>query len=157
MTRLPVRTIGVHDIGPVIDLADGYDLVRASVQLFSRADGYTSPLTIGMYMPEVALEDVTPVSSTMTGNTYVFILNRSDVEDASGEALNIPIRFTVKTGSEFESAGLTYANYKIQLTVKLVKSNGGGGYDELAPSEDTNYIIYTNARVLPDFISEIAP
>jgi len=157
LTRILIRTIGEQDISTIIDLAEDYDLVMASIQLFCKSDGYTTPLNVGTYMTDVSLEGVTAVSSSRSGSTYEFIMNRDDIDDITGEKLLIPINFTVLTGSEFESRNLTYSNYKIVLSVKLIKSDGGGGYDELQPSESSNFIIYTNARILPDFIPEKQP
>lgn len=157
LTRILIRTIGEQDISTIIDLAEDYDLVMASIQLFCKSDGYTTPLNVGTYMTDVSLEGVTAVSSSRSGSTYEFIMNRDDIDDITGEKLLIPINFTVLTGSEFESRNLTYSNYKIVLSVKLIKSDGGGGYDELHPSESSNFIIYTNARIIPDFIPEKQP
>ena len=65
-----------------------------------------------------------------------------------GQVIQIPIDYSILTGSEFEKRGLTYANYKVTLTVSLLDKDN----KELEGSKATDYIIYTNAKVLTDVI-----
>ena len=65
-----------------------------------------------------------------------------------GQVIQIPIDYSILTGSEFEEQGLTYANYKVTLTVSLLDKDN----KELEGSSATDYIIYTNAKVLTDVI-----
>lgn len=65
-----------------------------------------------------------------------------------GQVIQIPIDYSILTGSEFEKRGLTYANYKVTLTVSLLDKDS----KELEGSSATDYIIYTNAKVLTDVI-----
>ncbi len=61
------------------------------------------------------------------------------------------ISFSVKTGAPFEDAGLSsnvYSNYR--LTVAIVLRDGSG--NEIAVSKCSDYVIYTNAKVIPSFI-----
>ena len=65
-----------------------------------------------------------------------------------GQVIQIPIDYSILTGSEFETQDLTYANYKVTLTVSLLDKDN----KELEGSSATDYIIYTNAKVLTDVI-----
>ena len=61
------------------------------------------------------------------------------------------ISFSVETGAPFEDAGLSsnvYSNYR--LTVAIVLRDGSG--NEIAVSKCSDYVIYTNAKVVPSFI-----
>ena len=57
----------------------------------------------------------------------------------------------METGAPFEDAGLSsnvYSNYR--LTVAIVLRDGSG--NEIAVSKCSDYVIYTNAKVVPSFI-----
>lgn len=57
----------------------------------------------------------------------------------------IPLR--IKTGEDFENAGGTYSNYQVQLTVSLYN-----GDNIIQGSTVSDYIIYTNAKIVTDLI-----
>ena len=60
--------------------------------------------------------------------------------------------FVPLTGAAFEQKGFTYANYMIRLTAELlekVEQDGGTIVMEVLPGTlASDYIVYTNARVL---------
>ncbi|MBP5255804.1 MAG: hypothetical protein J6Z80_01990, partial [Clostridia bacterium] len=55
----------------------------------------------------------------------------------------------VTTGDALEAAGYTYGNYRITMTVVLRNSGG----TKLTLSQASNFVIYTNAKIIPDYIS----
>ena len=68
--------------------------------------------------------------------------------DDNGAEITIPVmHFTVKTGSAFEAAGLTYANYRLVVETVLYNSEG-----EIPATRVSNYVVYTNAKVVPTFV-----
>ncbi|MCR5693830.1 MAG: hypothetical protein K6G89_02525 [Clostridia bacterium] len=58
----------------------------------------------------------------------------------------------VETGSALESGGRAYANYRVNVTVVLQKTGSGSEKIDILPSHATNYVIYTNCKIIPDFI-----
>jgi hypothetical protein len=80
---------------------------------------------------------------------YCFILNRADYEVGDDPyTLSIPIEFEVYTGSVFENAGLMYGNYKIDVSAQCLSTAASEKGVALAKQ----YIIYTNAKLLPEFV-----
>ncbi len=65
-----------------------------------------------------------------------------------GVEITLPvITLTVKTGAALEAAGQTYGNYRVTVSVVLKNAD-----TELAESRASNFVIYTNAKVLPMFV-----
>lgn len=96
---------------------------------------------------------------TVPANAETFTLTIPKEVVASGETpgssgyrvdengyIYINIGFNAKTGAGFTE----YANYKVNLSVKL--SNNGSG--EIAGSYADDYLIYTNAKVNHDFLKD---
>ena len=139
-----------------------YDSLRLTVQLTSKESSYdvaNDALDISTYMSDIWLRGIDTNTNgyfeSKTGNMYTFIVPRSLVENSSNkEELEVKINFIVKTGQTFEGLNHYYSNYKITLTANLVKviDNNINNLDLLESSTDTNYIIYTNAKVIPDFV-----
>lgn len=139
-----------------------YDSLRLTVQLTSKESSYdvaNDALDIPTYMSDIWIKDINTNTSgyyeSKTGNMYTFIIPRSLVENsANPEELDVKINFIVKTGQAFEGLNHYYSNYKITLTANLVNviDNNMNNLDLLESSTDTNYIIYTNAKVIPDFV-----
>ena len=79
---------------------------------------------------------------------FVKEISRADLTD-NGAEITIPvISLKVITGADFEAAEHTYGNFRITVTVVL---SGAGG--EYPTSKAMNYVIYTNAKVVPSFIT----
>ena len=71
---------------------------------------YKQTNDISKYLSSFTLENATP-SSGLNGKECVF------TTDYNGEEQNTAVtKFTVKTGKAFEEQGLTYANYRVELT-----------------------------------------
>ncbi len=160
-TVVPISTIATLDISEIYGEADGYDLIMLTVQLSSRQASYSDNLTLLDYLGDVWLSygdsdkgsDPDNCPDTTSGTMFTFVFPRSWAVRRGGETeLQMPIDFTVKTGNLLEDASHFYSNYKVSISAKLVRSDGGGGYLDLEPSYDTNFIVYTNARIITDFI-----
>ncbi|MBP5617674.1 MAG: hypothetical protein J6X61_00805, partial [Clostridia bacterium] len=157
--EMPVSTLAVYDISEIVTPATGYDLVRVRVRLHQRVDNYAADLALSTYMTEVSVKgyDNDTVRNTDSTTEYVFTLPRAALasNSAVATALEIPLNYKVLTGATFEAAGLTYSNYKISLSVELTKSSNTA--DVLDVSLATDYLVYTNARVLPDYVEIVSP
>ncbi|MBO4452496.1 MAG: hypothetical protein J5793_01030, partial [Clostridia bacterium] len=156
LTLVGVSTIAVHDITNIFDDAAEYDIVRCTIQLYRRQDNYLTPLVIGDYLQDlnlVDLESATGFRSVKTDPTkYIYYFPKSAANTELETNIVIPIDFGVITGADLESEGYYYSNYKVALDVELVKETTPGNYARLQKSRDSNFIIYTNARIIPDFV-----
>ena len=169
LTEITVPTLAVYDISNIIEKAAAYDTVRVHIKLYRKVDGYNAMLDIPTYMQNIWHEgfDAAPTSENhltpsdaanfrLTGDgaytEYVYSFARSDLEanSALATSLEIPIYYIIYTGSVFEDRGLTYSNYKLNLEVELTKSATPS--DVLSVSMASDFVIYTNARVLPDYV-----
>ena len=132
-------------------------MIRCTLRLYSKEDGYTAVRSFPTYMSSVAAKGydagVADYSEKKTNEyEYTFVLPRGVVAGSSAlpTSLELPFDFKIYTGAAFEAAGLTYSNYKIRLNVELFKKSDPS--DVLLVSQAENYLIYTNARVIPDYI-----
>ncbi|MBO4262517.1 MAG: hypothetical protein J5903_01885, partial [Clostridia bacterium] len=151
-TEAEIDLLAVLDVSTVLAAVSGYDRVGITVTLSCKtSDGeYVNVSDITDYM-SLAIEDVAPANITASGASFSLVLARSfeGIKNADGVEITMPtLEFTVKTGSTFESAGLKYSNYKIKVEVVLKNSTTG----DYAVSRADNYVIYTNARVKPNYI-----
>ena len=156
-TEVAVSTVATLSIQDIFVEANGYDLMKLTIKLYCKQDNYTSPLVINDYLSDLRLYSGSHASGTFNtystpddGDTYTFVFPRSWA--GNGTDLVIPIDFNVITGSAFESMPAHYySNYKIDIKVDLGKIEESI-YTPLLSSEAENDIIYTNARIIPDFI-----
>ena len=148
---------GTIDITDVSSIVKDYDNVTVVVSLRQKQnDGsYGDPINISNYLT-LSFDDLSaPVYNSVTKDLTIDIARSVVESDVEGEEvtnnlvyINLPVfRFAIKTGKPFEDAGLIYGNYKI--TVDVVLSENGSPINE---SSASSYIIYTNAKVIPDFI-----
>ena len=148
-----VETVAVLDFGAAKDQSAGYTHLKLSMSLAQKNDGYTAELDLSEYFDSLTIAGA---SVTLTGNAIEILLPKTKTGypgltfSADGYQATIPINFYVKTGAALESAGKYYSNYKVTLDVDLVKVEGNN--EILLVNANPNYIIYTNARILPDFI-----
>ena len=184
IATLKIFDIYSETIEPGESLAYRYDMLRLSIKLFQKnADGYyneSSPLVLKDYIKRIWLSGTDSDFGT-TGQTeppymvdwvsndadpsgtvteLIFNIPRSwaEAHNMISTDLTVPIELIVYTGEPFETAGHTYANFKIEVTACLykVEGAGGGAHDViLASSVAKDYIIYTNARLYPDYLSEV--
>ncbi|MCR5055558.1 MAG: hypothetical protein K6B54_01455 [Clostridia bacterium] len=145
--------MAVLDVSSVIDEIEDYTTADVMVYLSQKQnDGkYGSALDIDDYVLSLKYinDDSSEVNAVSTEPTsYLTSFNRADL-DFNGAEIVIPtMRFTVETGDPFEAKGHTYGNYRIDVVVALRDSHG----TVIKVTRATNYVIYTNAKIVPDFI-----
>lgn len=104
---------------------------------------YKQTNDISKYLSSFTLENATP-SSGLNGKECVF------TTDYNGEEQNTAVtKFTVKTGKAFEEQGLTYANYRVELTAVLLNDNNS----VVSGTTASDYVVYTNAKIETGFIN----
>lgn len=104
---------------------------------------YKQTNDISKYLSSFTLENATS-SSGLNGKECVF------TTDYNGEEQNTAVtKFTVKTGKAFEEQGLTYANYRVELTAVLLNDNNS----VVNGTTSSGYVVYTNAKIETGFIN----
>lgn len=104
---------------------------------------YKQTNDISKYLSSFTLENATS-SSGLNGKECVF------TADYNGEEQNTAVtKFTVKTGKAFEKQGLTYANYRVELTAVLLNDNNS----VVNGTTSSDYVVYTNAKIETGFIN----
>lgn len=104
---------------------------------------YKQTNNISKYLSSFTLENAAP-SSGLNGKECVF------TTDYNGEEQNTAVtKFTVKTGKAFEEQGLTYANYRVELTAVLLNDNNS----VVNGTTSSDYVVYTNAKIETGFIN----
>lgn len=98
---------------------------------------------ISKYLSSFTLENAAS-SSGLNGKECVF------TTAYNGEEQNTAVtKFTVKTGKAFEEQGLTYANYRVELTAVLLNDNNS----VVNGTTSSDYVVYTNAKIETGFIN----
>lgn len=104
---------------------------------------YKQTNDISKYLSSFTLENAAS-NSGLNGKECVF------TTDYNGEEQNTAVtKFTVKTGKAFEEQGLTYANYRVELTAVLLNDNNSVVNGTTA----SDYVVYTNAKIETGFIN----
>lgn len=104
---------------------------------------YKQTNDISKYLSSFTLENATS-SSGLNGKECVF------TTDYNGEEQNTAVtKFTVKTGKAFEEQGLTYANYRVELTAVFLNDNNS----VVNGTTSSDYVVYTNAKIETGFIN----
>lgn len=104
---------------------------------------YKQTNDISKYLSSFTLENATS-SSGLNGKERVFTIAYN------GEEQNTAVtKFTVKTGKAFEEQGLTYANYRVELTAVLLNDNNS----VVNGTTSSDYVVYTNAKIETGFIN----
>lgn len=104
---------------------------------------YKQTNDISKYLSSFTLENATS-SSGLNGKECVF------TTAYNGEEQNTAVtKFTVKTGKAFEEQGLTYANYRVELTAVLLNDNNS----VVSGTTASDYVVYTNAKIETGFIN----
>jgi len=127
-----------------------------------------------LYNVQMNLEGVEKTETVENGNTisYTFIVPRANVialdenTSATSNYMKLPISFDVYTGSDasvdesgntlnsFESRGLMYANYKIAVSAEMLirTTTNETSSDSIVGKNATGELVYTNAKLLGDYI-----
>nr|MCR5741991.1 hypothetical protein [Gammaproteobacteria bacterium] len=152
------QTHATFDLLPVLGIsaiADGIEDYQSAVitlQLSQRQnDGsYGNKIDIVNYLSVLYEGGTNSDVTSPDNNHYSMTISRSSgLLENNGAEIILPIlHVTVETGSLLESAGHTYGNYRIDVTVTLYDSSGNA----YTVSTASNYVIYTNVKVIPDFI-----
>lgn len=104
---------------------------------------YKQKNDISKYLSSFTLENAAS-SSGLNGKECVF------TTDYNGEEQNTAVtKFTVKTGKAFEEQGLTYANYRVELTAVLLDEKN----EKVNGTTASDYVVYTNAKIETGFIN----
>ena len=104
---------------------------------------YKQTNDISKYLSSFTLENATS-SSGLNGKECVFTTDYNDEEQNTAVT-----KFTVKTGKAFEEQGLTYANYRVELTAVLLNDNNS----VVNGTTSSDYVVYTNAKIETGFIN----
>lgn len=105
---------------------------------------YKQTNDISKYLSSFILENGM-TNSDKTGNEYVFTTDYSGDEQSTAVT-----KFVVKTGDAFEAAGLTYANYRVELTAVLLDEKN----EKVNGTTASDYVVYTNAKIETGFINQ---
>lgn len=119
--------------------------IQYTMKLYVKDDNgeYKQTNDISKYLSSFTLENAT-LSSDLNGKECVF------TTDYNGEEQNTAVtKFTVKTGKTFEEQGLTYANYRVELTAVLLDANN----EKVNGTTASDYVVYTNAKIETGFIN----
>ncbi len=119
--------------------------IQYTMKLYVKDDNgeYKQTNDISKYLSSFTLENATS-SSDLNGKECVF------TTDYNGEEQNTAVtKFTVKTGKTFEEHGLTYANYRVELTAVLLDANK----EKVNGTTASDYVVYTNAKIETGFIN----
>ena len=141
------------DFTPIISQVRGqYSDAVVTVTLRQRQSngtyGASDIANIAQYIPSLRVGDVV-ASNAGHQSYYSAVISGEDLTE-NPVTIDFPhIVFSVLTGAEFETAGFTYGNYRLTVTVVLRDENE----DEITASKSTDYVIYTNAKVVPSFIT----
>lgn len=143
--------LGVINATSVEEKIQDYASAKINIKLTQKQDdgSYGELLDVSEYFT-VSFEGVESEDVTDNDTYYSVNIPTSNVYlVGNGAEIMLPLmHFTVKTGSAFESAGLTYSNYRV--IVEAVLCNGSGG--EIGASKVSNYVVYTNAKIDPNFL-----
>ena len=119
--------------------------IQYTMKLYVKDDNgeYKQTNDISKYLSSFTLENAT-LSSDLNDKECVF------TTDYNGEEQNTAVtKFTVKTGKTFEEQGLTYANYRVELTAVLLDANK----EKVNGTTASDYVVYTNAKIETGFIN----
>lgn len=122
--------------------------IKYTMELFQKNENgtynETNPLVIGNYLEDISKTNGgKAVSSGEKSKQWTEEFSPNDTKHEFAQ-----IRFAPLTGSEFESAGYTYSNYKVRLTAVLLNEKG----EEISGTKASDYIIYTNARICQEIL-----
>lgn len=124
---------------------DSGKTIQYTMKLYVKDDNgeYKQTNDISKYLSSFTLEN-SNTNSDLTDGEYVF------TTAYRGEEQNTAItKFTVKTGKTFEEQGLTYANYRVELTAVLLNDNNS----VVNGTTSSDYVVYTNAKIETGFIN----
>ena len=111
--------------------------------------------TDGTFNFDLQTKNVSEGGTTVSREYYY---KSQEITNHNARGFIIETSYDIITGSAFEAEGFDYSNYQIVLTATLVmpkKENGvivQGEEEQDTNSIASDYIIYTNARILTEFV-----
>ena len=144
--ELAISANGIYDVSALSrSTKDSGKKIQYTMRLYVKDNSgdYKQTNDISKYLSSFTLENATS-SSGLNGKECVF------TTDYNGEEQNTAVtKFTVKTGKAFEEQGLTYANYRVELTAVLLNDNNS----VVNGTTSSDYVVYTNAKIETGFIN----
>lgn len=151
-----IRAEGIYDYSAVSETTLGKaDTIRYTLELFQKGENgeyvQVSGGKISSYLPVPKLitniTDSTGEEQTFTleGDSYQLV-HKFARADSGNEIIVMDLE--PKTGSELEEASGFYANYRVRWTAVMLD-----GTDELSDTLASDYIVYTNAKILQKLVS----
>lgn len=124
---------------------DGGKKIQYTMRLYVKDNSgdYKQTNDISKYLSSFTLENAAS-SSGLNGKECVFTTEYNGEEQSTAVT-----KFTVKTGKAFEEQGLTYANYRVELTAVLLNDNNS----VVNGTTSSDYVVYTNAKIETGFIN----
>ena len=116
--------------------------------LIGNYNNATDVTNIAEYIPTLRIGD-TEASNAGHTSYYSAVIDREDMTE-NAVTIDFPhVVFSVLTGADFESAGFTYGNFRLTVTIVLRDALG----NEISSTKATDYVVYTNAKVVPSYIT----
>lgn len=144
--EMAITANAIYDLSALSRSAkDSGKKIQYTMRLYVKDNSgdYKQTNDISKYLSSFTLENATS-SSGLNGKECVF------TADYNGEEQNTAVtKFTVKTGKAFEEQGLTYANYRVELTAVLLNDNNS----VVNGTTSSDYVVYTNAKIETGFIN----
>lgn len=144
--EMAITANAIYDLSALSRTAkDSGKKIQYTMRLYVKDNSgeYKQTNDISKYLSSFTLENATS-SSGLNGKECVFTTNYN------GEEQNTAVtKFTVKTGKAFEEQGLTYANYRVELTAVLLNDNNS----VVNGTTSSDYVVYTNAKIETGFIN----
>lgn len=144
--EMAITANAIHDLSALSrSTKDSGKKIQYTMRLYVKDNSgdYKQTNDISKYLSSFTLENAAS-SSGLNGKECVF------TTDYNGEEQNTAVtKFTVKTGKAFEEQGLTYANYRVELTAVLLNDNNS----VVNGTTSSDYVVYTNAKIETGFIN----
>ena len=166
---MPVNTEAFYNVQSVSDSdLTGAKVLKLTLKLEKKTDTSGSSGISVDYAPINSIQNYISGNITFkskdavataaaTGSTIVVYLDVDDC-DYSGKLFDVDIMFNAKSGGSF----IEYANYKVDLKAELYKTAvtdpesgkiiGVDNESIVSSSSAEDYLIYTNAKICPEFI-----
>ena len=160
-----INTAGIYDISGY-GLKNDAHYIKIIIKL-SKKSNYATALNIPTYLTGYELLNKNNVNVHNTsclistaGNEYTYVIPLEDLQTISTDVYKIPVNFKAYTGynTDFErkndeanNADMEYSNYRITMTVGLMKTANDSSV--LLLSDKPDYVVYTNARLLSDIVT----
>lgn len=144
--EMAITANAIHDLSALSrSTKDSGKKIQYTMRLYVKDNSgdYKQTNDISKYLSSFTLENATS-SSGLNGKECVF------TTVYNGEEQNTAVtKFTVKTGKAFEEQGLTYANYRVELTAVLLDEKN----EKVNGTTASDYVVYTNAKIETGFIN----